>query len=525
MARIAKEIVDRWREHCGNIQSLTTVNLAESEAERQARIRRAQKDYGFFVNYYFPHYTDDATTGRHTESAPFHTDAAKRIRANRNLKAVFKWARGHAKSTHMDIMIPMWLKCQTVRELNVMVLVGKSQENANTLLGDLQAELQYNQRYIKDFGEQYGVGNWQEGEFVTADGCAFFARGRGQSPRGLRYRSNRPDYIVIDDLDDDELCGNEARVRKLTAWVREALFGALDGGRGRFIRVGNLISKCSVLAAIADTDGVHVSQVNAFDRAGNVSWAAKWSAAELREMERFMGYRSFQKEMMNNPITEGAVFRHDWIRWKKLPPLSRYDAIVAYCDPSFKGTSKNDYKAIKVWGRCGTELHQIAAFVRQCSLAEMVRWWYDLHERMLAGGVVRPAEPFGATERGVVCNHYIEANFLQDIILDEFTREGNLRGYQLPIRADRRKKPDKFQRVEGVSPLWERGFVFYNADCRNDPDTLAGLEQILAFEKGMSGHDDAPDADEGAIYILQQQSRIQTHAPRIGGRPTSKNIW
>ncbi len=511
MAGVTNEAIKRWHEHCENVQRQTTRHLVESEVDKHARIKRLRGDYGAFVNYYFPHYTDDATTGKHTECAPFHIETAKRIRRNRNLKAALKWHRGAAKSTHMDIMIPMWLKCQEVREINVMVLVSKSRDNANTLLGDLQAELQFNQRYIDDFGEQYSAGTWQEGEFVTADGCAFFARGRGQSPRGLRYRNRRPDYVVIDDLDDDELCENESRVRKLTKWVREALFGALDGGRGRFIMIGNLISKCSVLANIAATDGVYVSQVNAIDRRGNVSWMAKWTRDELRDMERFMGYRSFQKEMMNNPITEGAVFRNDWIRWKKLPPLSAYSSIIAYCDPSFKGTSKNDYKAIKVWGKCGTELHQIAAFVRQCSVAEMVRWWYDLHERMQTAGVI--------------CNHYIEANFLQDIILDEFTREGNLRGYQLPIRPDRRKKPDKFQRIEGISPLWERGFVYYNADLQTDPDTLAGLEQTLSFEKGASGHDDAPDADEGAIYLLQQQTRIQTHAPRIGGRPTSKNTW
>ncbi|MEG1998982.1 MAG: hypothetical protein RR015_03100, partial [Bacteroidales bacterium] len=237
----------------------------------------------------------------------------------------------------------------------------------------------------------------------------------------------------------------------------------------------------------------------------------KWSIKELREMEAFMGYRSFQKEMMNNPITEGAVFKNNWIRWKKLPPLNKYDYLVAYCDPSVKGTSKNDYKAIKLWGKMATELHQIRAFVRQCSIAEMVRWWYDLHECIRSNNVI--------------CYYFIEANFLQDIILDEFTREGNVRGYQLPISADRRKKPDKFQRIEGISPLWERGFVFYNEALQNDPDTLAGLEQTLSFEKGTSSHDDAPDADEGAIYILQKQSRVQNFTPHTGRRTTSKNIW
>lgn len=504
--------LQQWKRHCENVQSQTAVNKAESPADKHARIQRARADYAFFVEYYFPHYCTDPKTGKVTKSAKFHITTANKILKTRNLKAVLKWARGHAKSTHCNVFIPLWLKCQKVREINVMVLVGKSQDNANTLLGDIQAELEFNQRYISDFGVQKNEGSWQEGEFVTADGCAFFARGRGQSPRGLRYRNNRPDYIVIDDLDDDELVNNPARVERLTNWVKEALFGALDGGRGRFIMVGNLIGKNSVLARIAATDGVHVTQVNALDKNGVPSWSEKWTADEIAEMAKFMGYRSFQKEMMNNPITEGAVFKNDWIKWKNPLPLKDYTELVAYCDPSFKATTKNDFKAIKLWGKTiSGELHNLAAFVRQTTVAEMVRWFYDLHEEITAANAV--------------CSYYIEANFLQDIILDEFTREGKSRGYQLPIRADKRKKPDKFQRVESISPLWERGFVFYNLRKKSDPDMQTGIDQTLAFEKGMSGHDDAPDADEGAIYLLQQRTRQQTFAPIIGARPTPKNIW
>ena len=223
-----------------------------------------------------------------------------------------------------------------------------------------------------------------------------------------------------------------------------------------------------------------------------------------------MGYRSFQKEMMNNPITSGTVFKHTWIKWKKILPLRKYSKLVLYIDPSFKGTTKNDYKAAKLWGQYGTELHHIKAFVRQCSITEMVRWLYDLYESL---------------PPGVIVDFYMEANFLQDIILDEFTREGNLRGYQLPILADSRKKPDKFLRIEAISPLWERGFVWYNEAEQNDPDMLAGIEQTLAFEKGMRTHDDAPDADEGAIYFLQKITRITNCPPIIGRRKSIKNVW
>ena len=67
-------------------------------------------------------------------------------------------------------------------------------------LADLQAELEYNQRIIADFGTQKNVGDWQQGEFSTTGGVKWFAVGRGQSPRGLKKQEQRPDYIVIDDL-------------------------------------------------------------------------------------------------------------------------------------------------------------------------------------------------------------------------------------------------------------------------------------------------------------------------------------
>ena len=187
-----KEAYARWKQLCATIQSMSTINTTESQAVQLKRVERARKDYAFFVQYYFPHYCTDKISGTLIPSAPFHIKAAKLIMANPTLKAVFQWARGHAKSTHMDVFIPLWLKCQKQRQINTLVLVGKSQDNANRLLGDLQAELQYNKRYIYDFGPQYNAGKWTEGEFVTTDGCSFTALGRGQSPRGLRERENRP---------------------------------------------------------------------------------------------------------------------------------------------------------------------------------------------------------------------------------------------------------------------------------------------------------------------------------------------
>ena len=515
----ASEIKQRyaeWQEHCKHVQSLTEIApVDETPAQKKRRIRRLQNNYAAFCEYYFPHFLTlrDKSTGnviRTVHNAPFHNSAALKVKNTPNLKAVFKWPRGHAKSTHFDIFLPLWLMFQPKRLINVMVVVGKSEESAIGLLSDIQAELEYNRRIIADFGEQKAVGSWHEGQFVTQSDVAFFARGRGQSPRGLRYKEARPDYIVIDDLDDDELCRNEKRVKDLTDWVKEALFGALDVGRGRFIMVGNLISKNSVLANIAATNGVYVSEIKAVDKDGEPVWKEKWTKEEAEEAAAFMGYRSWQKEMMHNPIKDGTIFRHDWIRYKKMPALHKYEMLVCYTDPSFKSTTANDYKASRLWGKIGNELHLIDCYVRQDTVSGMVRWLYNLYE---------------STRDKVAIRFFMEANFMQDIILDEFTTEGNLRGYQLPILPDKRKKPEKIQRIEAISPLWERGLVFYNETLKDSPDMVAGIEQTLSLERGSRVHDDAPDADEGAIWYLQRNTRQESFKPMFGSRPTSKNIW
>lgn len=402
------------------------------------------------------------------------------------------WARGHAKSTHSNILIPLWLKIQKDKSFRVMVLVGKSQDNAVTLISDLQAELEHNQRYINDYGPQLKYGNWEEGRFVTKDERAFYALGRGQSPRGLRYRQYRPDYIVVDDLDDDELCRNPARVEKMYDWLLEALFGAMDMGRGRFVMVGNLISKTSVLAKLSENKAFNVTQVNALDKNGKPSWKEKYTLQDIRSMIETLGYRKSQKELFNNPVVEGAVFKQEWIEWINPLPLSKYKRIIAYIDPSLKNTRTADYKAIMVVGSTGSQLHILKAFVRKCSVNEMVRWLFDFQN---------------ALAESVVCEYYMEANFAQDLILDEFDKEGQSRGQLLPVRKDLRKKPDKFARIEAISPLFERGLIKLNAREKNNPDMQVFLEQLLSFEKGSRSHDDAPDALEGAVYLLSQDMR------------------
>ena len=482
MKKVSKDTLAKWQERVNRIRS-NHFAIAESHEDKLRRINRARKDYPYFVSQYFPHIAPKPT-------AAFQTRAANYIAENRSARALFEWARGHAKSTHLSCLIPLWLLAKNPGEFRNMVLVGKSEEDAKALLGNLQAELANNKRYQDDFEINAGQGTqWQDGRFVSNTDTLFVAKGRGQSPRGMNYHGHRPDYIVIDDIDDDELCRNPARVGKVYDWLMSALFGTMEAGRGRFIMVGNRIAKTSVLSRFAATPNIFHTTINILDKNGEPSWHQNYTTAEVQEMRTTMGERAFMREFMNAPSTEGTVFRSEWIRPTAPLPLRKYRQIVCYTDPSWRSGKSNDYKATVVVGKtpAGT-YHILNCYAAQTTVKDMVAWHYSIEEE--------------ARKAGAHIRFYMEAGFVQDLLLDEFKKEGALRELQLAITPDKRHKPDKFARIEALQPLFERALILFNERTINSPGMQTLIEQLLCIEPGSRAHDDAPDALEGAVFKL-----------------------
>ena len=93
-----KEALERWREHCKEVQSMTGLaNRNETREEKDRRIKHLLAHYDEFCEYYFPHYVtkgNEDGTSRVIHNADFHNKAAYMIRDNSNLKAEFQWPRG-----------------------------------------------------------------------------------------------------------------------------------------------------------------------------------------------------------------------------------------------------------------------------------------------------------------------------------------------------------------------------------------------------------------------------------------------
>lgn len=494
-----------WKEWCRIVQNATTMNIREPIEIKNQRIFKAKKDYRYFFEEYLGHYATDPC-------ADFQIKAVHKIKTDPNIFAIWEWFREAAKSVHADIGCPMWLLIND--ELKGMIQVGKNNDDACALLSDIQAELQFNQKFINDFGIQFKEGHWEEGDFETNDGIGFVAIGRGQSPRGIRYREKRPNYCVVDDIDDDEIINNPDRVERVVEWILGSLYGALDIRASRFVMVGNRIAQKSILAHIVgDTEsdkpkrkGIYHSKVMATvdgTFTGEPSWPEKFTKEQLQKRFDRMGYFMSLREYFHKSVKKGKIFKAKWIHWDRIPKLQDMDYNIAYFDPSYKPKTTNDFKAIKVWSKKGIKLYNWEAFVKQCTITEAVKWFYDFHESL---------------PEDVIVEYYMEDVFLQDMFFEDFEAEAQLRGYYLPIRGDKRKKPDKFARIQAITPLWERGLVTYNIRQKKNTHMINGIDQILGFQKGAAIHDDGPDADEGAIWLLQKSARVDNFESRIGKR-------
>jgi predicted phage terminase large subunit-like protein len=491
-----------WLDLCERIRTQTGIIPSESHAQKLARMQRLRDSFPEFAKYYFPHYMD-------ADFGWFHKRAAKEIGENANCFCVLEWPREHAKSVFANIMIPLWLYARG--EISGMIVASQNEDKAKQLLGDVQAQFIANLLWVNDYGELASLGDWRDGNFMTTDGIGFWAFGRGQSPRGVRKAAKRPNYAVVDDIDDKVIVRNLSRVKDAVDWVLEDLYGALSIKGGRVVVAGNRIHQQSVLAhLVGDVQpedpkrpGIIHIKVYAFETKthrkadppnGEPAWKERYTPAQLLDKMKVMGYRASRREYFHEHIEEGLVFKDEWIHWTKMQ--RQYDQIVVYCDPSFKGTKDSDYKAIVALGKHGRYIDILKAWVRQTSTKAMVSVFYDWFQDYESNAT-----------------YYMEANFMQDLILDEFTTEGDARQQQLPIRGDMRAKPDKFTRVENLSPLFERGLIRFNEDERQSPDMQTLVSQFLAFP---FAHDDGPDATEGGVYKLQNMSRSSKFSPRTG---------
>lgn len=165
--------------------------------------------------------------------------------------------RGHAKSS--AVTLGYGLSTLVFRERKFMLLVSDTEAQSALFLGAFKQALQENKDLIELFdlklnekGQVQFIKDTENDIIVEFnDGHKFriIAKGAEQKLRGLIWNGSRPDIIICDDMENDELVMNKERREKMRRWFKGALLPCLSD-RGIVRMVGTILHMDALLETL-----------------------------------------------------------------------------------------------------------------------------------------------------------------------------------------------------------------------------------------------------------------------------------
>lgn len=244
----------------------------------------------------------------------------------------------HAKST--AVTLSYGLATLLFRERNFMLLVSDTESQACLFLGQIKQTLSENEDVINLFGlkrDEKGLVKFvkdSESDVIVEfdDGHKFriIAKGAEQKLRGLLWSGKRPDIVICDDLENDEIVMNKDRREKFKRWFYGALLPCRSK-EGVIRYVGTILHTDSMLEnfmpkerdkqTIVEPLKVYTTKRTLWKsvkyKAHNsdfteILWPDKFTAQELREIRQDYIDRGipdvYSQEYLNVPIDESTTY-------------------------------------------------------------------------------------------------------------------------------------------------------------------------------------------------------------------------
>lgn len=193
---------------------------------------------------------------RHPVDSPaYHLDIIDLMHSD-DPKGIIEGFRASAKSTRAEEAIV--IKALFRRFRNGLV-VGASFPRAKERLAAIKNELTVNPNIEYLFGKQEGE-KWDEGKIILANGVCIQAVGSGMSVRGMKHLDARPDFALIDDLEDEETVKDPEQRNKSMAWLLGTFLPIMSEYPPYKIRLlGNRLDDDAVLVRLSkDRDWKHI---------------------------------------------------------------------------------------------------------------------------------------------------------------------------------------------------------------------------------------------------------------------------
>lgn len=551
-----------------NLDRMVTANeiwveTLEKELARRERLERCGASFEEFCLTYF------GTSARMSDETPqlhkelrelisnketeewFFDDPIKRRRIQKKGMVVAA-PRGHAKTMVLTFFLTLWWVL--FKKKRFIILIGSSALAAAENVSDIREELENNDLIKEDFGNLCGDNfgyKWSQSDIVAVHAdpvthkithtVRVVAKSPGARIRGIKHNGSRPDGMIIDDIESDEIVRNPETIQKISEWINGAAIPALEPRRADFVMIGTILHYDSVLSRMLSPrfKDVYVQRTyRAYWDEGGVRkylWPQRFTPDILEMERRRMGTLAFNAEYLNDPVDpETRIFRPEWIKWftgdeltfkkgrwyYKNQPLQILQAV----DPAVKekDQDKNDYFA-----------HITIGVTEESDITKrtvIVIWPY--HDRIdfpqQVQEIIRAANAYKTTVEKIGIEEVAyQVALKQQILLKEL----------LPIYRIKhdRGRSDKRARITSLGVLFENGQILLrkaNDDEVGEPDLLQNVRVHYAFQELYESlmrypliiHDDLLDTLEMAVSMAKRNRAFDDFVDKSPAGPRTSSF-
>lgn len=344
--------------------------VVTAEAARRLRARNetraAETDWRAWLPAVFP-----AHVGR--GFAPYHAEFWDWLWAiaygQRARPFVGIWPRGGGKSTNAELACA----AAAAREARRYGLYCcETQEQADDHVANVAGMLEsprfglvYPRAASRKLGKYGNSRGWRRNRIRTASGFTLDAIGLDTAARGVKLDEDRPDLLILDDL-DGKLDSTAATARKLTTLTHTLLPAASDAPA--VLAVQNLVIPDGIFSRLADgradfladriVSGPHPAVRGLLTEmrdgktvitGGEPSWPAMGLDVAQAEIDA-LGITAYLAEKQHEVAVLGGMFDHITFRhctYAELPDLVR---VVVWVDPAVTATDQSDAHGIQADG-------------------------------------------------------------------------------------------------------------------------------------------------------------------------------
>ena len=384
--------------------------------------------------------------------------------------------RGHAKSTAVTHCYALACALFMVKD-NIMILAD-TETQAVQFLSDIRMELEENDD-LKEIFQINGFLKDNEKELIVSMGESnhlfrIFVKATGQSLRGSKWRGKRPDLIIGDDMENDEMVISSERRNKLENWLLAALLPALaDDGQIRI--VGTILHSDSLLEGLLISKEWATRRWEAHnDDFSEILWPEKFSKEKLLKIRAKYEEKGkldiYAQEYRNQPIDESrSHFKKSDFR-----PIVDSDEYLEYYIVSDLAISQKQHADFSVFIVVGVNKQG------QLKVVDVIRQRFDSLEIV--------EEVFILNKRYKPQYFIFEDENISKSIGPFLIREMQRRNTYIMIETIKPIK-DKLTRARPFIAMMRAGNVFFDRTSEWFPDLLI---EMLQFPRGK--HDDQVDA-------------------------------